>query len=207
MAEEMVVWSSASFGFISFTDAWSTGSSIMPQKRNPDAAELLRAKIGRIFGAFTSLLLTMKGLPLAYSKDMQEDKEVTFLAADAVELSLAAAVGLVEDFQPNRENMRAACLQGHLTATDLADWLVRSLNLPFREAHHVTGTLVALADTKSCRLDELLLEDLKSVHAEITQDVFDVLSVEASVASRQSFGGTAPVRVHEAIAAAKARLK
>ena len=207
MAEEMVVWSSASFGFISFTDAWSTGSSIMPQKRNPDAAELLRAKIGRIFGAFTSLLLTMKGLPLAYSKDMQEDKEVTFLAADAVELSLAAAVGLVEDFQPNRENMRAACLQGHLTATDLADWLVRSLNLPFREAHHVTGTLVALADTKSCRLDELSLDDLKSVHADITQDIFEVLSVEASVASRQSFGGTAPDRVREAIAAAKARLK
>jgi argininosuccinate lyase len=207
MAEEMVVWSSASFGFITFTDAWSTGSSIMPQKRNPDAAELLRAKIGRIFGAFTSLLMTMKGLPLAYSKDMQEDKEVTFLAADAVELSLAAAVGLVQDFQPNRENMREACLQGHLTATDLADWLVRSLNLPFREAHHVTGTLVALADTKSSRLDELSLEDLQSVHTGITAEVFDVLTVEASVASRQSFGGTAPIRVREAIASAKARLK
>ncbi|MEC8274420.1 MAG: argininosuccinate lyase, partial [Pseudomonadota bacterium] len=145
MAEEMVVWSSAAFGFISFSDAWSTGSSIMPQKRNPDAAELLRAKVGRIFGAFTSLLLAMKGLPLAYSKDMQEDKEVTFLAADAIELSLAAAVGLVADFQPDREAMRAACLKGHLTATDLADWLVRALGLPFREAHHVTGTLVALA--------------------------------------------------------------
>jgi len=206
MAEEMVIWSSASFSFISFTDAWSTGSSIMPQKRNPDAAELLRAKIGRIFGAFTSLLLTMKGLPLAYSKDMQEDKEVTFLAADAVELSLAAAVGLVEDFQPNRDAMRAACLKGHLTATDLADWLVRSLNMPFREAHHVTGTLVALADDKACRLDELSLEDLQSVHGAITQDVFDVLSIEASVASRESFGGTAPVRVREAISAAKDRL-
>ena len=206
MAEEMVVWSSAAFGFISFSDAWSTGSSIMPQKRNPDAAELLRAKVGRIFGAFTSLLLTMKGLPLAYSKDMQEDKEVTFLAADAIELSLAAAVGLVADFQPDRDAMRAACLKGHLTATDLADWLVRALGLPFREAHHVTGTLVALADEKGARLDELSLEDLQSVHASITADVFDVLSVEASVASRQSFGGTAPDRVREAIAAARSQL-
>ena len=206
MAEEMVVWSSAAFGFISFSDAWSTGSSIMPQKRNPDAAELLRAKVGRIFGAFTSLLLTMKGLPLAYSKDMQEDKEVTFLAADAIELSLAAAVGLVADFQPDREAMRAACLKGHLTATDLADWLVRALGLPFREAHHVTGTLVALADEKGARLDELSLEDLQSVHADITAAVFDVLSVEASVASRQSFGGTAPDRVREAIAAARSQL-
>jgi len=206
MAEEMVVWSSAAFGFISFSDAWSTGSSIMPQKRNPDAAELLRAKVGRIFGAFTSLLLTMKGLPLAYSKDMQEDKEVTFLAADAIELSLAAAVGLVADFQPDRDAMRAACLKGHLTATDLADWLVRALGLPFREAHHVTGTLVALADEKGARLDELTLEDLQSVHASITADVFDVLSVEASVASRQSFGGTAPDRVREAIAAARSQL-
>lgn len=206
MAEEMVVWSSAAFGFISFSDAWSTGSSIMPQKRNPDAAELLRAKVGRIFGAFTSLLLTMKGLPLAYSKDMQEDKEVTFLAADAIELSLAAAVGLVTDFQPDREAMRAACLKGHLTATDLADWLVRALGLPFREAHHVTGTLVALADEKGARLDELSLEDLQSVHADITAAVFDVLSVEASVASRQSFGGTAPDRVRQAIAAARSQL-
>ena len=206
MAEEMVVWSSAAFGFISFSDAWSTGSSIMPQKRNPDAAELLRAKVGRIFGAFTSLLLTMKGLPLAYSKDMQEDKEVTFLAADAIELSLAAAVGLVADFRPDREAMRAACLKGHLTATDLADWLVRALGLPFREAHHVTGTLVALADEKGARLDELSLEDLQSVHADITAAVFDVLSVEASVASRQSFGGTAPDRVREAIAAARSQL-
>ena len=206
MAEEMVVWSSAAFGFISFSDAWSTGSSIMPQKRNPDAAELLRAKVGRIFGAFTSLLLTMKGLPLAYSKDMQEDKEVTFLAADAIELSLAAAVGLVADFQPDREAMRAACLKGHLTATDLADWLVRALGLPFREAHHVTGTLVALADEKGARLDELSLEDLQSVHADITAAVFEVLSVEASVASRQSFGGTAPDRVREAIAAARSQL-
>ena len=206
MAEEMVVWSSAAFGFISFSDAWSTGSSIMPQKRNPDAAELLRAKVGRVFGAFTSLLLTMKGLPLAYSKDMQEDKEVTFLAADAIELSLATAVGLVADFQPDREAMRAACLKGHLTATDLADWLVRALGLPFREAHHVTGTLVALADEKGARLDELSLEDLQSVHADITAAVFDVLSVEASVASRQSFGGTAPDRVREAIAAARSQL-
>ncbi|MEC7140951.1 MAG: argininosuccinate lyase [Pseudomonadota bacterium] len=206
IAEEMVVWSSAAFGFISFSDAWSTGSSIMPQKRNPDAAELLRAKVGRIFGAFTSLLLTMKGLPLAYSKDMQEDKEVTFLAADAIELSLAAAVGLVADFQPHREAMRAACLKGHLTATDLADWLVRALGLPFREAHHVTGTLVALADERGARLDELSLEDLQSVHADITAAVFDVLSVEASVASRQSFGGTAPDRVREAIAAARSQL-
>jgi argininosuccinate lyase len=206
MAEEMVVWSSAAFGFISFSDAWSTGSSIMPQKRNPDAAELLRAKVGRIFGAFTSLLLTMKGLPLAYSKDMQEDKEVTFLAADAIELSLAAAVGLVADFRPDRDAMRAACLKGHLTATDLADCLVRALGLPFRDAHHVTGTLVALADEKGARLDELTLEDLQSVHASITADVFDVLSVEASVASRQSFGGTAPDRVREAIASARSQL-
>ena len=206
IAEEMVVWSSAAFGFISFTDAWSTGSSIMPQKRNPDAAELLRAKIGRIFGAFTSLLLTMKGLSLAYSKDMQEDKEVTFLAADAIELSLAAAVGLVADFRPERDAMRAACQKGHLTATDLADWLVRTLSLPFREAHHVTGRLVALADKKAVRLDELSLEDLQSVHDGITVAIFEVLSVEASVASRQSFGGTAPDRVREAIAAARSQL-
>ena len=206
MAEEIVVWCSDGFGFVKLSDAYTTGSSMMPQKRNPDAAELSRAKAGRIYGDLMGLLTVMKGLPLAYSKDMQEDKEPVFDAADSLALALAATIGMVSDMQPVPDRMRAAAGRGYSTATDLADWLVRALGLPFREAHHVTGTLVALADEKGTRLDELSLEDLQSVHTDITAAVFEVLSVEASVASRQSFGGTAPDRVREAIAAARSQL-
>ena len=167
----------------------------MPQKKNPDAAELIRAKIGRIFGANTALMIVMKGLPLAYSKDMQEDKEQVFDAADNWMLALAAMDGMVRDMTANRESLAAAAGSGFSTATDLADWCVRALNMPFRDAHHVTGSLVALAEKEGCDLPDLSLEQLQSVCAEITQDVFSVLSVEASVASRTSYGGTAPVQV------------
>ncbi|RYH01390.1 argininosuccinate lyase [Salipiger sp. IMCC34102] len=206
LAEELVIWSSAQFRFVKMSDKWSTGSSIMPQKRNPDAAELLRAKIGRIFGANVALVTVMKGLPLAYSKDMQEDKEQVFDAADNLMLSLAAMAGMVGDMTANREALRAAAATGFSTATDLADWLVRELGLPFREAHHVTGSLVAMAESEGCDLPDLSLAQMQSVHDGIRQDVFDVLGVENSVASRTSFGGTAPVRVREAIAAWKEHL-
>ncbi|WP_420568335.1 argininosuccinate lyase [Thalassovita sp.] len=199
-AEELVIWSSAQFRFVTMSDKWSTGSSIMPQKRNPDAAELLRAKIGRIFGANVALMTVMKGLPLAYSKDMQEDKEQVFDAADSLMLALAAMTGMVSDMTGNRENLAAAAGSGFSTATDLADWLVRELNLPFRDAHHVTGSLVAMAEGKGCDLPELTLEDMQSVHADITQAVFDVLGVDNSVASRMSYGGTAPAQVRAQIA-------
>ena len=172
----------------------------MPQKKNPDAAELIRAKIGRIFGANTALMIVMKGLPLAYSKDMQEDKEQVFDAADNWMLALAAMDGMVRDMTANRESLAAAAGSGFSTATDLADWCVRALNMPFRDAHHVTGSLVALAETEGCDLPDLSLEQLQSVCAEITQDVFSVLSVEASVASRTSYGGTAPVQVRAQVA-------
>ncbi len=198
LAEEIVLWSTAQFGFISLSDKFTTGSSIMPQKRNPDAAELVRAKPGRILGAFTALAVVMKGLPLAYSKDMQEDKEPAFDAFDAMALALAAMAGLVQDLEPNRDTMRAAALTGYATATDLADWLVRNLGMPFREAHHVTGTVVALAESFKLRLDELSLQQFQSIEPRITKAVFDVLSVEASVASRTSFGGTAPRNVAKA---------
>ena len=199
-AEELVIWSSAQFRFVAMSDQWSTGSSIMPQKKNPDAAELIRAKIGRIFGANVALMMVMKGLPLTYSKDMQEDKEQVFDAADNLMLALAAMTGMVETMVPNRDNLRAAASSGFSTATDLADWLVRELNLPFREAHHVTGALVAMAENKGCDLPDLSLEDMRSVHQGIRADVFDVLGVENSVASRTSHGGTAPVKVLEQIA-------
>jgi argininosuccinate lyase len=199
-AEELVIWSSAQFRFVTMSDKWSTGSSIMPQKRNPDAAELLRAKIGRIFGANVALMTVMKGLPLAYSKDMQEDKEQVFDTADNLMLALAAMTGMVSDMTGNRDNLAAAAGSGFSTATDLADWLVRELNLPFRDAHHVTGSLVAMAESKGCDLPELTLEDMQSVHAEITQAVFDVLGVDNSVASRMSYGGTAPAQVRAQIA-------
>jgi argininosuccinate lyase len=199
-AEELVIWSSAQFRFVTMSDKWSTGSSIMPQKRNPDAAELLRAKIGRIFGANVALMTVMKGLPLAYSKDMQEDKEQVFDAADNLMLALAAMTGMVSDMTGNRENLAAAAGSGFSTATDLADWLVRELNLPFRDAHHVTGSLVAMAESKVCDLPELTLEDMQSVHSDITQAVFDVLGVDNSVASRMSYGGTAPAQVRAQIA-------
>ncbi|MGR3634836.1 MAG: argininosuccinate lyase [Shimia sp.] len=199
-AEELVIWSSAQFRFVTLSDRFSTGSSIMPQKKNPDAAELIRAKIGRIFGANTALLMVMKGLPLAYSKDMQEDKEQVFDAADNLMLALAAMEGMVKDMTANRDSLEAAAGSGFSTATDLADWLVRALNMPFRDAHHVTGSLVAMAESRGCDLPDLTLDDMKSVHEAITADVFDVLGVHNSVASRMSYGGTAPTRVHEQIA-------
>ncbi|WP_333711936.1 argininosuccinate lyase [Yoonia sp.] len=200
LAEELVIWSSAQFRFVKMSDKWSTGSSIMPQKRNPDAAELIRAKIGRIFGANVALMTVMKGLPLTYSKDMQEDKEQTFDAADNLMLALAAMTGMVADMTAQVDNLKAAASSGFSTATDLADWLVRELGLPFREAHHVTGSLVAMAEGKGCDLPDLSLADMRSVHAGIRADVFDVLGVENSVASRTSFGGTAPVNVRAQVA-------
>ena len=206
-AEELVIWSSAQFRFVTMSDKWSTGSSIMPQKRNPDAAELLRAKIGRIFGANVALMTVMKGLPLAYSKDMQEDKEQVFDAADNLMLALAAMEGMVRDMSANRESLEAAAGSGFSTATDLADWLVRTLNMPFRDAHHVTGSLVAMAESRGCDLPDLSLEDMQSVHGAITGDVFGVLGVQNSVASRTSYGGTAPLRVREQIARWKEVLK
>jgi len=200
LAEELVIWSSAQFRFVKMSDKWSTGSSIMPQKRNPDAAELIRAKIGRIFGANVALMTVMKGLPLTYSKDMQEDKEQTFDAADSLMLALAAMSGMVGDMQANVQSLEAAAATGFSTATDLADWLVRELGLPFRDAHHVTGTLVAMAEAKGADLPDLTLAEMKSVHDGITQDVFGVLGVQNSVASRVSFGGTAPAQVRLRIA-------
>jgi argininosuccinate lyase len=172
----------------------------MPQKRNPDAAELLRAKIGRIFGANVALMTVMKGLPLTYSKDMQEDKEQTFDAADHLMLGLAAMTGMVADMKARPDDLRVAAAMGFSTATDLADWLVRELGLPFRDAHHITGSLVAMAEKKDCDLPELTLEDMQSVHAGITKSVFDVLGVDNSVASRTSYGGTAPDNVRAQIA-------
>ena len=200
LSEELVVWSSAQFRFVTLSDRFSTGSSIMPQKKNPDAAELIRAKIGRIFGANTALTIVMKGLPLAYSKDMQEDKEQTFDAADNLMLALAAMEGMVKDMSANTESLEAAAGSGFSTATDLADWLVRALNMPFRDAHHVTGTLVAMAESRGCDLPDLTLEDMQSVHEHITEDVFGVLGVHNSVASRTSYGGTAPSQVRAQVA-------
>jgi argininosuccinate lyase len=207
LAEELVIWSSAQFRFVKMSDKWSTGSSIMPQKRNPDAAELIRAKIGRIFGANVALMTVMKGLPLTYSKDMQEDKEQTFDAADNLMLALAAMTGMVADMTAQRENLKVAASGGFSTATDLADWLVRELGLPFRDAHHVTGSLVAMAEGKGCDLPDLTLDDMRSVHDGIRADVFDVLGVENSVASRTSFGGTAPSGVRAQVAHWKEVLK
>jgi argininosuccinate lyase len=194
-AEEIVIWASAPYRFIRLSDAFTTGSSIMPQKRNPDAAELVRAKTGRVTGALTALLMIMKGLPLAYAKDMQEDKEPVFDAAEAWALSLAAMAGMVRDMAPDIVRMRKFAGSGFATATDLADWLVRVLRLPFREAHHVTGKLVALADSQGCELSGLSLAQMQNAEPRITADVFSALSVEASVASRTSFGGTAPANV------------
>ena len=205
-AEELVIWSSAQFRFVRLSDKWTTGSSIMPQKKNPDAAELLRAKLGRILGATVALFTVMKGLALTYSKDMQEDKEQVFDAADTLMLALAAMTGMVSDMQAMVDNLRVAAASGFSTATDLADWLVRELGLPFREAHHVTGTLVAMAEAKGCDLPELTLADMQLVYAGIRADVFDVLGVVNSVNSRQSYGGTSPVQVRAQIARWKAAL-
>ena len=195
LAEEFVIWCSAPFGFVRLSDAFTTGSSIMPQKRNPDAAELARAKAGRITGALVALLMVMKGLPLAYAKDMQEDKEPVFDAADALALSLAAMSGMVRDMQPDLARLRAVAGSGFSTATDLADWLVRVLRLPFRTAHHVTGRLVAKAEARGVDLAALTLADMQAEEPGITAEVFGVLTVEASVASRTSYGGTAPANV------------
>ncbi|MDA8585114.1 argininosuccinate lyase [Rhodobacteraceae bacterium] len=206
LAEELVIWSSAQFRFVSMSDRFSTGSSIMPQKKNPDAAELVRAKIGRILGATVGLFTVMKGLPLAYSKDMQEDKQQVFDAADSLMLSLAAMEGMVSDMSVNESALRVAAASGFSTATDLADWLVREAGLPFRDAHHVTGSLVAMAEEQGKDLPDLTLDQMKSAHVAITEGVFDVLGVDNSVKSRTSYGGTAPERVREQIALWKGRL-
>jgi argininosuccinate lyase len=203
LAEEVVLWASQMFGFVTLSDSFSTGSSIMPQKRNPDAAELVRGHSGRILGALTSLSVTMKGLPLAYSKDMQDDKQPVFEAHDLLTLSLAAMTGMVETVTFNAARMRAAAEAGHTTATDLADWLVRKANVPFREAHHITGRAVRLADESGRKLWELSLDELRAVDGRIEADVFNVLSLDASVKSRTSHGGTAPAQVKKRIEAAK----
>ncbi|KFI24922.1 argininosuccinate lyase [Paenirhodobacter enshiensis] len=200
LSEELVIWSSAQFRFVALSDKWSTGSSIMPQKRNPDAAELIRAKIARILGSTVALFTVMKGLPLAYSKDMQEDKEQVFDAADTLELALAAMTGMISDLTVNRDKLEAAAASGFSTATDLADWLVREAGLPFRDAHYVTGVLVAMAEKRGVDLPDLTLADMQSVNPAITEDVFRVLGVHNSVASRQSYGGTSPVQVRAQIA-------
>jgi argininosuccinate lyase len=195
LAEELIVWFSPQFGFIKFSDAFTTGSSMMPQKRNPDAAELVRGKSGRVFGALMGLLTVIKGLPLTYSKDMQEDKEATFDVSDTLELCLAAATGMIADLTVDAERMKANARLGFSTATDLADWLTQKLNIPFREAHHITGKAVRLAEAKNCELGQLSLAEMQSVEPRITKDVLDVLTVEAAAASRKSFGGTAPDNV------------
>jgi len=207
LAEELILWASPPFGFARLSDDWSTGSSIMPQKRNPDAAELVRGHAGRITGLFTGLMITMKGLPLAYSKDMQDDKAPTFEAADLLELSLAALAGSIESTTFVPERMRALAASGYATATDLADWLVRVAGVPFREAHHITGRAVKAAEEGGCDLADLPLEALQGIDARIDRRVYDVLSVEASVASRTSYGGTAPERVREQVARWQDRLK
>ncbi len=195
LAEEIVNWTSPQWGFVRLSDKFTTGSSIMPQKRNPDAAELVRAKTGRIAGAFQALLMVMKGLPLAYAKDMQEDKEPVFDALDALKLGIAAMTGMVEDLEPDLRAMKRAAAAGHSTATDLADWLVLNLGLPFRDAHHITGKIVALAESRGCDLKKLPLSDLKSVEKGITEAVFSALDVAGSVKSRTSHGGTAPTNI------------
>jgi argininosuccinate lyase len=204
-AEEIVTWCSGEFGFIRLSDAFTTGSSIMPQKRNPDAAELVRAKTGRFNGSLVALLTVMKGLPLAYGKDMQEDKIPVFEAVDALELCLAATAGMVCDMRPCRERLRAAAEQGFATATDLADWLVRTTGLSFRRAHHATGQIVKRAEALGCTLAELPLAELQAVEPAITDAVYDVLDPARSVASRTSLGGTAPAQVRIAVAEARKR--
>ena len=206
LAEEMILWASQPFGFIKLPDALSTGSSIMPQKKNPDAAELVRGHAGRIIGCMTALSVSMKGLPLAYSKDMQDDKPPVFEAAGLLELCLAAMAGMVEQSTFDTARMRQAAEAGHATATDLADWLVRQADIPFREAHHITGAAVKLADEKGVALDGLTIGDLRGIDDRIDERVFDVLSVDASVAARTSYGGTAPIRVKEQVRDARNRL-
>lgn len=205
-AEEVVLWTNPYFGFVKLSDAYTTGSSIMPQKRNPDAAELVRAKVGRVAGALVGMITVMKGLPLTYGKDMQEDKEGIFDAAETMALALAATAGMVRDMRPDAARLREAAGAGFSTATDLADWLVRELRMPFRDAHHVTGRLVAKAEGKGVDLSDLTLEDMQAEEPRIHNGVFQVLSVEASVASRTSYGGTAPVNVRRMAAEWRERL-
>jgi len=205
LAEEIVIWSSDRFAFITLSDAYTTGSSIMPQKRNPDAAELVRAKPGRIIGSLTGLLIVLKGLPLAYGKDMQEDKEGVFDAADSLGIAIAATAGMVSDMEPNADAMRAALRVGFPTATDLADYLVRELGIPFREAHHISGSIVALAASRGCDLDEVPLEEMQALEPLINENVIAVLGVDNAVAARKSYGGTAPSEVMARIADAKKR--
>jgi argininosuccinate lyase len=205
-AEEIVIWTNPYFGFVKLTDAFTTGSSIMPQKRNPDAAELVRGKTGRMIGNLVAMLTVMKGLALTYFKDMQEDKEPVFDAAENLALALAAIGGMVRDMQPQVARLEAAAGAGFSTATDLADWLVRELKMPFRDAHHVTGKLVAAAEGKGVDLSGLTLAEMQAVEPRITQGVFDVLSVGASVRSRTSYGGTAPANVAAMAAEWKERL-
>ncbi len=204
-AEEIVIWASPAFGFVRLSDAFTTGSSIMPQKRNPDAAELVRAKSGRIVGALNGLLIALKGLPLAYGKDMQEDKEPVFAAFDTLELCLAATAGMVRDLEADTAAMRRACASGFLAATDLADWLVRRLGLPFRRAHHVTGALVRKAEEEGVGLEGLELSQMQAIEPGITPEVFAALDIDAAVAARRSFGGTAPELVRKAVRAARER--
>ncbi|MCB2073016.1 MAG: argininosuccinate lyase, partial [Novosphingobium sp.] len=206
LAEEFIIWASQPFGFVVLPDSLSTGSSIMPQKKNPDAAELVRGHAGRITGCLTALMMTMKGLPLAYSKDMQDDKPPVFEAAGLLALSIAAMTGMVGDSDFRTDRMRAAAELGYATATDLADWLVREANIPFREAHHITGAVVRLAESRGVALDKLPLEDLKAIDERIDESVFPALSVEASVAARCSHGGTAPAEVRKRVAEARAAL-
>jgi len=206
LAEEFIIWASQPFGFASLPDALSTGSSIMPQKKNPDAAELVRGHAGRIIGSLTALMITMKGLPLAYSKDMQDDKPPVFEAASLLTLCLAAMEGMVAGTTFRTERMRAAAELGYATATDLADWLVRQANIPFREAHHITGAAVKLAESRGVALDALPLADLQAIDARIDERVFAALSVDASVASRASYGGTAPEQVRQRVAEARLAL-
>ena len=205
ISEEIVIWCSAPFRFIALSDAFTTGSSIMPQKRNPDAAELTRAKVGRIVGAFVALCTILKGLPLTYGKDMQEDKEPLFDAADSIELCVAAMTGMVRDLKANPERMRAVASADYSVATDLADWLVRKAGLPFRQAHHVTGRLVGIAADKGVDLDKLTLAEMQAVEPKIDRGVYRVLTVEASVNARKSLGGTAPANVVRAVAEARRR--
>ena len=206
LAEEFVLWASQPFGFVTLPDSLSTGSSIMPQKKNPDAAELVRGHAGRISGCLVSLMMTMKGLPLAYSKDMQDDKPPVFEAAGLLALSLAAMTGMVAETTFRTERMRAAAELGYATATDLADWLVRQAGIPFREAHHITGAAVKLAESRGVALDALPLADLQAIDQRIDQGVFAALSVEASVDARASHGGTAPLEVGKRVAEARAVL-
>jgi argininosuccinate lyase len=205
LAEEIVFWTGPQFGFARLSDAWTTGSSIMPQKRNPDAAELVRASTGRLLGAFVGLATVMKGLPLTYSKDMQEDKARCFAAADALMLGIGAMTGMIDDIAVDAARMKATASAGFTTATDLADWLVRVLGMPFREAHHATGRIVRRAEEKGCDIADLSLADMQAIEPRIDKSVFKVLGVENSVASRTSFGGTAPANVKKAVVAARRR--